>query len=363
MSGSSRDWPTGPTRPPYARPDYTHRDPYTEPYSDPPALQTIRRDEAPVAEAPPDDGRDGAGEPNVAAIVPAGSVTSRSLTMVVSIMCFLACLAAGAAYMINRTAATWLRDLASEITIQVEPVETGETDKLVREVATFLSVQPGVLKVKPLGAEASTALLEPWLGQTDALKSLPVPQLIALEIDSTPSRQPDLDALRILLSKQFKGVALDDHRRWQQQIRTVTRSFGLGGFAILMLVGAATTAIIVSATSSAMASNREIVEVLHLVGATDRFIAREFSRHFLRLGIRAGLVGAVFAMATFLLMPTFMEVLGGGTVTMTEVHRLIGSGTLDAGGYVLMILVVIVIAALCMLTSRIRVYRILHERP
>jgi cell division transport system permease protein len=245
----------------------------------------------------------------------------------------------------------------------VEPLETGETDKLVRDVATFLSVQPGILKVKPLGAEASTALLEPWLGQTDALKSLPVPQLIALEIDSTPSRQPDLDALRILLSKQFKGVILDDHRRWQQQIRTVTRSFGLGGFAILMLVAAATTAIIVSATSSAMASNREIVEVLHLVGATDRFIAREFSRHFLRLGVRAGLVGAVFAMATFLLMPTFMEMLGGGAVTLTEIHRLIGSGTLDAGGYVLMILVVVVISALCMLTSRIRVYRILHERP
>ena len=87
-------------------------------------------------------------------------------------------------------------------------------------------------------------------------------------------------------------MTLDDHRRWQQQIRTITRSFALGGLAILLLVGAATTAIIVSATKSAMASNREIVEVLHFVGATDRFIAREFERHFLRLGVRAGIVGA-----------------------------------------------------------------------
>ena len=93
-----------------------------------------------------------------------------------------------------------------------------------------------------------------------------------------------------MLGQQFKGVTLDDHRRWQQQIRTITRSFALGGLAILLLVGAATTAIIVSATKSAMASNREIVEVLHFVGATDRFIAREFERHFLRLGVRAGIV-------------------------------------------------------------------------
>ncbi len=127
-----------------------------------------------------------------------------------------------------------------------------------------------------------------------------MPRLIAIEID----RQipPDIEALRAELAKQFKGVTLDDHRHWQRQIRTVTRSFALGGLAILLLVAAATTAIIVSATRSAMASNREIVEVLHFVGATDRFIAREFEKHFLRLGIRAGLVGAGCAMAVFLSM-------------------------------------------------------------
>lgn len=317
-----------------------------------------RLDPAPIADGP----ATATGEPNATAIVPAGSVTSRSLTLVVTIMCFLACLTAGAAYMINQSASAWLRDLASEVTVQVEPRDAGETEKLVRDVATFLSTQPGITKVRPLGAEASTALLEPWLGQTEALKSLPVPQLIALEIESNPARQPDLDAMRILLSKQFKGVVLDDHRRWQQQIRTVTRSFGLGGLAILLLVGAATMAIIISATGSAMASNREIVEVLHFVGATDRFIAREFSRHFLRLGIRAGIVGAGLAVAVFLLMPTFMELLGRG-ITLAEVQRLIGSGAMDAGGYVLMGLVVIIVALLCMLTSRMRVYRILHEQP
>ncbi len=53
-----------------------------------------------------------------------------------------------------------------------------------------------------------------------------------------------------------------------------------------------------------MASNREIVEVLHFVGATDRFIAREFERHFLRLGVRAGMVGAMWAMVVFFVMPS-----------------------------------------------------------
>lgn len=295
-----------------------------------------------------------------APIVPAGSVTGRSLTLVISIMCFLACLTAGAVYMINQSANAWLKDIASEITIQVEPRENVDTEKTLKEVLAFLGKQPGVANAKSLSIETSQALLEPWLGQSDALKSLPVPRLVAIEVDR--SAPPKLDELRTALTRQFKGVSLDDHRQWQQQIRTVTRSFALGGLAILLLVAAATTAIIISATRSAMASNREIVEVLHFVGATDRFIAREFEKHFLQLGIRAGVVGAGSAMLVFLIMPTIMELLGGGSVTTAELNRLIGAGGLDPAGYVLLGMVVVVVAALCMLTSRLGVFRILNSR-
>ena len=295
-----------------------------------------------------------------APIVPAGSVTGRSLTLVITIMCFLACLTAGAVYMMNQSASAWLRDIASEVTVQVAAKERGDVDKLVAEVSSYLSRQPGIATVRAISMADAAQLLEPWLGQTDALNALPVPRLIALELDrNTP---PDLDALRTHISEQFKGVTLDDHRRWQQQIRTITRSFALGGLAILLLVGAATTAIIVSATKSAMAANREIVEVLHFVGATDRFIAREFERHFLRLGVRAGIVGAIWAMFVFLAMPTLMELLGGGGVTIAELRRLIGVASLDPPGYFLLGIVVLVIASLCMLTSRIGVYRILNSQ-
>lgn len=293
-------------------------------------------------------------------IVQAGSVTGRSLTLVITIMCFFACLTAGAVYMMNQSANAWLRDIASEVTVQVEAREKVNVDVLVRDVVTFLGRQPGIRTVNALSVDQSASLLEPWLGQSDALKALPVPRLIALEVER--AAPPDLDQLREALNKQFKGVSLDDHRQWQKQIRTVTRSFALGGLAILVLVASATTAIIVSATRSAMASNRDIVEVLHFVGATDRFIAREFEKHFLSLGIKAGLVGAVCAGTVFLLMPMLMELLGGGGVTVAEVRRLVGTGSLDAPGYAILALVVGVIAGLCMMTSRLGVFRILNNQ-
>jgi cell division transport system permease protein len=303
---------------------------------------------------------DAAHELKRTAIVPAGSVTGKSLTLVVSIMCFLACLTAGAVYMINESASAWLRDVASEVTVQIEPRDKVDMERTLRDVTAFLGRQPGIISAKPLGVQESAVLLEPWLGHSSGLGSLPMPRLVAVEVDR--NSPPDFAALRAQLSKQYPAATLDDHRQWQQQIRAVTSSFALGGLAILLLVGAATTAIIISATRSALASNREIVEVLHYVGATDRFIAREFERHFLRLGIRAGLVGAGFAMAVFMTMPLMMQSLGGGSITQAEVSRLIGTGSLDLRGYLVLLGLVVVIAALCMLTSRVGVKRILKAQ-
>lgn len=299
---------------------------------------------------------------DTAPIVPASSVTGSSLNLVITIMCFLASLTAGAVYQMNQSASAWLRNVASEVTVQVEPRPGVDSEVTLSRVSEFLNVQQGISGTRVLTIEESRELLEPWLGEASGLEDLPIPRLISVSIDrSTPA---DLDAVRNGLDETFRdqGVTLDDHRQWQNQIRAVTRSFALGGLGILLLVGAATTAIIISATRSAMLSNREIVEVLHFIGATDRFIAREFEKHFLALGVRAGLVGAGCAALVFILMPIAVQSLSGGAVASAELRRLIGTGTLDGPGYLLIGIVVIVIAALCMLTSRFGVYRILSQQ-
>ncbi|MBX9924825.1 MAG: ABC transporter permease [Hyphomicrobiaceae bacterium] len=296
-----------------------------------------------------------------AAIVPPGSVTGRSLGVVIAIMCFLACLTAGTVYMINRSADVWLKDMAAEVTLQVEPREGVDTERTLTDITAQLVRTPGVLNVRALSIQESAGLLEPWLGQAGVLKELPVPRLVAIELD--PGSPPDLEALKQRLSAGYKGVTLDDHRHWQAQIRTVTRSLALGGFLILGLVGLATIAIIVSATRSAMASNSDIVEVLHFVGATDRFIAREFDKHFLKLGIKAGLAGASAAAVVFLCAPLVVTIVGGGeSVTAAEIQRLVGTGSLDLAGYGLLGVVVVVVAVLCMVTSRLGVFNILNTR-
>jgi cell division transport system permease protein len=292
-----------------------------------------------------------------AQIVPPDSIAGNALTVVIAIMSFLACLTLGSVYMVNQSAQAWVNDITSEITVELDPVNAPEIEKKMTLVSLFLAKQKGITRVKPLTAEDSAKLLEPWLGKSEALSALPIPRLITVEIDR--SNPPDIAVIKEALSRNFEGVTLDDHRRWQAEIRTLTRTVALAGLAVLGLVAAATIAVVVSATRSAMASNREIIEVLYFVGANERFISGEFERHFLGLGIRSGLVGAVAAAIAFLILPLTMRLLGGGAVAAAEVSRLVGSGELDLPGYLLCVLVVFVVAGLCMITSRLGVIRVL----
>ena len=292
-------------------------------------------------------------------IVPQSSVSGRALTAVISIMSFLACLTAGMVYMVNQSADAWYNDIASEVTVQVAPREGLDIEKRVALVASILQRQVGIKQVRPLSLAESSALLEPWLGANNSMLGLPVPRLIAIEIDR--NRPPDLSRVRQNLTARFQdGVLLDDHRHWQSQIRSLTRSVALAGIGILVLVATATIAVIVSAARSAMASNHEIVEVLHFVGAQRKFIASEFERHFLALGIRSGLLGALAAGMMFFFAPFAIRVLGGGSVTASEIKQLVGSAQLDFFGYSLLGFIVVAVAAICMFTSSYWVDRILN---
>jgi len=295
-----------------------------------------------------------------APVVPPGSVAGRSLTLVITIMCFLASLTAGGVYLVIQSANTWMQNIANEITVQVQISPGEDSDAKVREIADFLEGQIGISRVAPFTREQSVELVEPWLGSSEVLQSFAIPRLIAVEIDR--SNPPDMPTLAKVVKAKFPGALLDDHRLWKKQIQTVTQMLAMAGLGIIALMAAATIAVIIAAARSALASNREIVEVLNLVGAEERFIARQFEVHFLKVGIRAGIVGAGMAAAVFFMIPRATGFLGGSVATDAEIRRLVGAGTLDLYGYLLLLLVVVVVAAICQMTSRFGVRRILNQQ-
>jgi cell division transport system permease protein len=165
--------------------------------------------------------------------------------------------------------------------------------------------------------------------------------------------------LRKLLNERVAGASLDDHRAWMDRMRAMANTTIFGGIGVLLLMLAATMLSVAFATRGAMAANRPIVEVLHFIGATDGFIASQFQRHFLILGLEGGLVGGGAAIIMFMLAALAGK-WGIGLAGGEQLAMLFGTFVLRIEGYVAIVVQAVLIAVVTGFTSRYTVNQTLR---
>jgi cell division transport system permease protein len=294
--------------------------------------------------------------PSPRSIVPADTIAGRSLVAVIAIMTFLAALTLGAVVLIHATATEWQSEVAREVTIQVRPAPGRDIEADVKTAAGIAAAQPGVAGVRPYSKAETARLLEPWLGTGLTLDDLPVPRLIVVRIAS--DNAPDLAQLAKAVTAQVPGATLDDHRGWVDRMRSMARTAVAIGIGLTVLVLVATVLSVTFATGGAMAANRPIIEVLHFVGAKDGFIAGQFQRHFLLLGLTGGVIGGMAAMLLFL-AAGFLGDRFKGTAAQDQVAALFGSLSIGVAGYAAILGLVVTIAVVTAGASRLTVYRTL----
>jgi cell division transport system permease protein len=292
-----------------------------------------------------------------APIVPKSTIGGRALVAIIAIMTFLSSLTSGGVLLMLGTATEWQSEVAREMTIQVRPTAGRDIEADVVRAADIARAAPGVSSVRPYTREESARLLEPWLGTGFALDDLPIPRVIVVKLRDNV--RPDVAALRATLTREIPGASLDDHRGWVDRMRAMASSAIAVGFAMLVLMLVATVLAVTFATRGAMAANRPIVEVLHFIGATDRYIASQFLRHFLTLGIKGGAAGGGGAVLFFLIAGLVSNSLVG-TAGGDETAALFGSFAIGAAGYAIIILQVLLIAAVAAGTAREVVNRTLR---
>lgn len=295
---------------------------------------------------------------NLSPIVPRASIAGRALVAVVAIMTFLASITTGTVLLVRASAAEWQSEVASEITIQVRPVAGRDIDRDSAAVADAMRARPGIVEVRPFTKDESAKLLEPWLGSGLSLDELPVPRIIIARVQ--PGTALDLAALRNRVTQVAPTASVDDHRAWIERMRSMTGATVLAGIGILALVIIATIISVSFATRGAMAANRPIVEVLHFVGAGDRYIANRFLRHFLRLGLQGGVIGCGIAMLGF----GFSESIAGwfsGTPAGDQFAALLGTFSLRPSGYLVLAAQAVLIAAITAWASRRTLFATLDD--
>ena len=297
-----------------------------------------------------------------APLVPTDSVTGRALAAVIAILTLLAALCAGAAEIVASNAAAWQGSVAQEATVQVRPVPGRDAESDVARAAEAASRTAGVASARAVPKTESDRLLEPWLGTGLDLSDLPVPRLVVLRL--APGTPLDAPGLRRRLAEALPaGVAtLDDHGLWLSRLSVMANTFVGVGLAVVALVLAATGLAVAFATRGAMAESREVVEVLHLVGAEDAFIAKEFQRRFFRLGLRGGAIGSGVAVAVLALAGAAAGAWRSSPAG-EEIEALFGAFAIGWRGYASVVLIGIIASVVTGLVSRATVRRFLAAGP
>ena len=206
----------------------------------------------------------------------------------------------------------------------------------------------GVESAETLPEADIVALLEPWLGTGNVSPDLPLPRLIDVGLRAGSS--PDVAALAARIEAAVPGARLDDHQIWVSGLVRLGRSVQAVAAAIVVLIGVAAVAVVVFTTRAGLAVHQDIIEIMHIIGARDSYIARQFQRHALALGLRGGVIGLGLAAATLA-----VGVALAGEVATPLLPRL----EFPWAGWAALAALPVVVAAIATLTARITVMRAL----
>ena len=238
--------------------------------------------------------------------LPQAEARDPALIFVIAVLCFLACLTALGALAGDRGARGWTGQLVGEATVIVR-ARGGETpDAAAARAAEALAGLPGVTEVRALEREKAYELIRPWLGDIADLDDLPVPRLVAVTLDRKhPATATALDKA---LKAQGLDAVVDDHSMWIKDIRRAAGVVRGTAIAIFVLIAGAAGAVVAFATRAGLAARRDVVEVMHLIGAEDSQISSLFELRFARIAALSGAIGAASAG----LLGAVLRMIGGG---------------------------------------------------
>lgn len=232
-------------------------------------------------------------------VVPPTGFTAWLTVFSAGAMAFLAVFALALSLAAGRLAAHWGNELARSSTVRIS-APAGQLATQTDLALNVLNTTRGVASARALSAQEQRTLLEPWFGPDLSLDTLPIPQLIEVTEDSTGF---DPDGLRLRLAAEVPGAILDDHTRWRRPLVRAASRLRLLGWMSLLLIGGTVAAIITLAANAALSANTQVISVLRLVGARDRYIAQAFVRRFTLRALTGAGIGMITGLLLILLLP------------------------------------------------------------
>lgn len=277
---------------------------------------------------------------------------SGPMPWVIAIMIALTVIAAAAGLALRNSAQAAADELAGGVTVQVIEASPQLRLRQAAAAAQRLRETPGVIDVRMVPQEEVAALIEPWLGNRGSKdEAVPVPALIDARLRDGVTGE-SLGALRRIVREVAPSARVDAQSSWLKPVFGAIDSLQWLAMALVGLLASATAAAVLLAVRSALGTNRETIEIVHLLGGTDMQIARVFQRSIGFDAAGGGAVGLALGLVVVLFLGRRFASLGAG---------LVNGGALGWVDWLLVSLIPVIGVVLAMITARLTVIRTLKR--
>lgn len=249
-----------------------------------------------------------------------GENTSLFLQIIISIAVFIFAITLSGVLSVDSMIDNWNKSILGSLTVQIIPVNDTNKEKARAETLAyeekaveFLKSVNGVLKVTPLSDQQLDDLLKPWLGDGVDISDLPAPRIIDVKI--SPKADLDFNQLAKDLATASPQASLDNHKLWLNKLIAFADGLNLIATTILLLVSAITSGAIFYTTQMSLGLHHNIIEILHIVGAKDTYVAQQYAKRMAFLGFIGGVIGLFFAIPAIFFIGNLATAIEGGIIS------------------------------------------------
>lgn len=220
---------------------------------------------------------------------------------------------------INTMVSNWEKDILGAITVQVAPIEDenkkidiDKTQEQLNKVLQFMENVSGVKSVNVIDNKTVEKLMTPWLGNKVDISSLPIPQLLDVQLDE--NAEINYDEITRGLHKVASNASIDNHRLWLNRLLKFAGSLKTLALSVLLMVMGICAFSIYYSSRTSLGININSIEILHIIGAQDKYIAKQYARSYAKIGFFSGVIGLIFAVPSIILVSKYGISTGSGLI-------------------------------------------------
>ncbi len=224
---------------------------------------------------------------------------SRFLPWIIALMVYLAALTLTGSFTLHHTVMAGHNAQVASFSVDL-PHMNDKASETAQKALTLMQNTQGVAEATLVSAGHIKEMVEPWLGKSGALETLPLPMIIEAKI--APGAAVDFTELKMKLGVLAPGSDIDDHKLWIAQFSGFVHLVQWVLLAIALFIIAATAAVVIFACKTSLKIHKGTVSLLHRLGAFDSYIAKQFQQHAALLALKGAFVGSGFAAGTLLIL-------------------------------------------------------------